>query len=147
MDNLKPCPFCGGEVALEWWDKEEQCIREYEECDGNVPVYLHCHECDTEIYINAAFTPEQAIGAWNKRAPSWIPCSERLPEDYGEYLVLIDGTIVQTLFEPDCGECGEFGFWHDYYDPDTLGFVDVEWTKYEDISHWMPLPEPPEDAV
>jgi len=57
----------------------------------------------------------------------WIPCSERLPEDTGNYLVWQKGS-------------GE-------------SFADVSWFSgdsefgckfYYDISHWMPLPTPPE---
>lgn len=46
-------------------------------------------------------------------------------------------------YEEDRG----FGFWRDYYDGDTLGFIDSEFQTneelgYEKVTAWMPLPEP-----
>lgn len=55
----------------------------------------------------------------------WIPCSERLPEEEGFYLVTMDGEIcgVDHLFTTTCGfECGE-------------------WDEGR-VFAWMPLPEP-----
>lgn len=73
----------------------------------------------------------------------WIPCSKRLPEETGEYLVWYDcgdeeGCMVVNF---DAG-IGSFGDWHDYYDTITLGFVDSEFIYCETAVAWMPLPEP-----
>lgn len=74
----------------------------------------------------------------------WIPCSERLPEEDGEYLVWYD-----------CGEDGErgfmlvpffmdiekFGVYQDVFHPETLGFLDSKFYECETAVAWMPLPE------
>lgn len=74
----------------------------------------------------------------------WISVNDRLPETTGQYLVYTErGDMFNAEFERDCGENGEFGIWSEYYHPDTLGFLDSEWTAYDDITHWMPLPELP----
>lgn len=58
MDELKPCPFCGGD--------------EFDVMDGtlgaNFPVvyYVHCEECLASSSDEP--TKEQAIKAWNTRA-------------------------------------------------------------------------------
>ena len=55
---------------------------------------------------------------------SWIPCSERLPED-GTYLCTLDGELC-GLDEPFTGMCGiENGVWDE---PDC-------------VIAWQPLPE------
>lgn len=56
-------------------------------------------------------------------AQQWIPCSERLPKEYAEYLVCYDN-----------GEC--YVYWLD----------DSYWSRglieKENIVAWMPLPDP-----
>ena len=58
--------------------------------------------------------------------PHWIPCSEGLPEEDGEYLVTdVSGgaaTVTETYFITDCDGEGHWG---------AL-----------DVIAWMPLPEP-----
>lgn len=76
--------------------------------------------------------------------PEWIPCSERLPEESGEYLVWYDcgedmeGCCVENF---DAG-VGAFGRWFDEYDEYTLGFLDSEFIYFDEAVAWMPLPEP-----
>ena len=56
-------------------------------------------------------------------AQQWIPCSERLPEEYAQYLICYED-----------GEC--FVYW----------LEDADWARgvieKEHIIAWMPLPEP-----
>ena len=66
--------------------------------------------------------------------PKWIPCSERLPEGYGNYLVSIKGE------EPDIGTINpkdERG----WSLCDATGFYWASEKKLGVIA-WMPLPEP-----
>ena len=63
----------------------------------------------------------------------WIPCSERLPEDFQD--VLIWDNRDETSFTGHYAECD--GWTVDGYDVDRYPF---------DITHWMPLPEPPEEG-
>lgn len=66
--------------------------------------------------------------AFNHPKPNWIPCSERMPEANTRVLIWwIDGVNCATLYgsvwETDEGNFPEVG----------------------SVTHWMPLPEPPED--
>lgn len=61
-----------------------------------------------------------------EQIPKWIPVTERLPEKNYNCLVADDGTIVY-------GYMNFIGEWMD-----CLG------DKLKYVSHWMPLPQPPE---
>ena len=63
---------------------------------------------------------------------AWVSCSDRLPEQDGRYLVWrvsITGGNV----------CVIVGFWAGVF---HLG----EYGHHDNVTHWMPLPAPPEDG-
>lgn len=75
----------------------------------------------------------------------WISVKDRLPDKDGQYLVFTEqGDCYNAPFDTNVGDGGEFGIWFNRYHPDTLGFLDSQWQEYEGITHWMPLPEPPD---
>lgn len=53
----------------------------------------------------------------------WIPVRERMPEKSGQYLVYAHGYVGMVQF--DVGTDTEICFWT------------------HEVTHWMPLPEPP----
>ena len=65
-------------------------------------------------------TPEPAF-------PAWIPVSERLPEEDGEYWVWFDDDFTGIKISGYCDYSKQNG-----------------WDNTERVTHWMPLPEPPE---
>lgn len=76
---------------------------------------------DIEVWVNAlpSAQPEQ----------QWIPCSERLPEHGGRYLIsVLDGVNRRTTVSPYLPRCkawsltGRMAYWK--------------------VIAWMPLPEP-----
>ena len=93
-----------------------------------------------EQRLEAIDTAQAAL----REQPRWISVEERLPSgwwiepDTGyrepeEYIVFVKGAIAPTV--ANCID-GKFTNIHQ----DGLGFADV-------ITHWMPLPEPPEVEV
>ena len=73
---------------------------------------------------------EMAIKALEQE-PRWIPVSERLPEDFGTYLITLEnGDVCWCDFNPDYideeHDNGAFTYYHDYYDNYTLGLIDSE---------------------
>ena len=53
-ENLKPCPFCGGEA-----------VKDFARFDYNY-FGVHCTVCDA--YIHDFDSEEMAVEKWNKRA-------------------------------------------------------------------------------
>lgn len=74
----------------------------------------------------------------------WIPCSERLPETDGPYLVAYDKN----------GWIGAYNFAQEQDFPGLTGKKNVWWRMGDNqrplmccsVTHWMPLPEPPEEG-
>ncbi|EHZ6174717.1 DUF551 domain-containing protein, partial [Escherichia coli] len=65
---------------------------------------------------------------------SWISCSERMPEETGDIIVVSDGIVMSGI-----SYSRRDGFYIaalEYDDDEPIGGV----------THWMPLPEPPQEA-
>ena len=83
-----------------------------------------------------------------KHANKWIPVSERLPEERGDYLVTQKATFTDYVY------ISVIGYAHNLYDVDEYDFADKKrpgWYEYDsewgyrecdDVIAWMPLPEP-----
>lgn len=65
----------------------------------------------------------------------WIPCSERLPEEEGEYVTTLKDYMGEFT-SSHAFDGKEFGFYsHDEHD-------NVKWNPVTNVIAWMPLPEP-----
>jgi hypothetical protein len=64
----------------------------------------------------------------------WISVNDRMPEDGQEVIIYSEGGKV----EAGVYYSNEFGF--DYYDVSIRDII-------VNVTHWMPLPEPPKDAI
>lgn len=69
----------------------------------------------------------------------WIPCSERLPEEDGQYLITVKYKHVNDSYEDVYAEHGE------WYDGRWDMFCFGHCGEVEDIIAWMPLPKPPKE--
>lgn len=91
-----------------------------------------------EMAIEALREPERATG-------KWIPCSERLPEEYGEYLITWETSKAPTRFI-GFAEGEETGVWDDQHDRFVFSWLPEDYIieRYPDwrVIAWMPLPEP-----
>jgi len=95
-----------------------------------------CDDCGKpfKAKVTGFFCPSCCRKRNGYKFGEWIPVSERLPETFGEYLVVV---------KRNTGE-----IYSDYADFDpftkrwTTGlFFDIG----SKVTHWMPLPEPPQE--
>lgn len=56
----------------------------------------------------------------------WINVKDKLPSEEGRYIVNLNGYVLEATFYSDLKIWG-----------------DNEVTTYSDVTHWMPLPNPP----
>lgn len=72
----------------------------------------------------------------------WISVKDMLPEKSGVYITFgCTAVPVRWLHNFD-KEMGKFGAWWDY-DPDGKEHPQYRFIEAGNITHWMPLPEPP----
>lgn len=83
-DNLKPCPFCGGEAQFRIFDTI---------CN------VECPECFNGTRYYALDDYEQAVAAWNARAERTC---EKLPPDNGMTCIVRHDATGETI---------EVGYW------------------------------------
>jgi len=122
MSDLKPCPFCGSSnTTLDYY--EISCPQEL----GTIVV---CNDCGASAKSIVDWNTRPIEDALNKRiaeleaARRWIPVGERLPEEKQNVLAL-DRT--GTAYHWEYSKCLSNIF---------VGYY----------THWMPLPEPPEEV-
>ncbi|MDZ8266409.1 DUF551 domain-containing protein [Escherichia coli] len=101
--------------------------------DGELSELTWCshnqHHDDT-LYVRA----DLVNGNSPVTPDGWISCSERMPEETGDIIVVSDGIVMSGI-----SYSRRDGFYIaalEYDDDEPIGGV----------THWMPLPEPPQEA-
>ena len=80
---------------------------------------------------DAVFALDKAIEALSADRPQeWIPCSERLPKENGEYIVSLEDSIYPWA-----------KFFNGKWFMLSINAIAREFGEYEVIA-WMPLPDP-----
>ena len=88
MEELKPCPFCGGEAKI---------------FTPTISTYIMCKECkaSTNLYSQS----EEAIEAWNRRANAAVEvvrCKDCIYASfYPQKLMYECGRYADVLMFPD----------------------------------------------
>jgi hypothetical protein len=95
--------------------------------------YINCENLSlAEIYHRAFALGVDSVAIDKREQSEWTPVSERLPEEYGYYLVTTDGSHNAVI---DIAEYGKF-----FRKPENE-YV-LEWNKASRVIAWQPLPEP-----
>lgn len=115
--------------------------------DNLIELIVSFFGCDSMYYgVESAELADHLIEN-GVTIPQWIPVSERLPVPYETVLVVVN---EKYNHEKHIGIHTDVG----YYSGDHEGSIDREWDTFNDwdegqqllhISHWMPLPEPPQE--
>jgi hypothetical protein len=121
MNELKPCPFCGGEAHryrhdMTWLER-----------------LVGCATCGID---------DMTEGEWNSRAPQseWISVKDELPEPVKTVLVNIvndatDGSVFEAIHQID----------GDFLLKDDLLLKGLAANPCVYVTHWMPMPESPRE--
>ncbi|EBF6765100.1 DUF551 domain-containing protein [Escherichia coli] len=78
---------------------------------------------------------------------SWISCSERMPEEMGERQCYVLAADFKNNYPPNIPntQVGVYGDWFNDGKP-TWDDGDGEDLHLKEVTHWMPLPEPPQEV-
>nr|WP_077791154.1 MULTISPECIES: DUF551 domain-containing protein [Enterobacteriaceae] len=100
------------------------------DCDG------YCPKCDSPIDLDEEPYDAAILQAGNSPVipDGWISCSEQMPEETGDIIVVSDGIVMSGI-----SYSRRDGFYIaalEYDDDEPIGGV----------THWMPLPEPPQEV-
>ena len=94
------------------------------------------HMPEIDYYWKAG---QMAIKALEQPEQKWIPCSERLPEEKQDVLLLMPHNMVVGFWEDVLNDGGRT--W--YANSGDGYFTDMDVLNgYDDPIAWMPLPEP-----
>lgn len=85
-------------------------------------------------FVKASLEQNALSGNYPVTTDGWISCSERMPDDGQHVIILCDGASVLYAQYRD----GEF------FDVVRNGEEFFE-TQSRNVTHWMPLPEPPQE--
>ena len=103
------------------------------------------HICMVVFGVNTDTLDEafdMAISALRQQEhPQWISVKDRLPDYMGEVLVIVSGKPHENITLDGAYEIAE-------YDP-VEGWILEMWPEWCSgvVTHWMPLPEPPEEGI
>lgn len=100
-----------------------------------------------ELFRALKYDRDQYDKGFRDGTPKWIPVTERLPDKDGDYLIFKNspygGWCEVAGFAKDGGKVDEYDLggcenvWYDY--DSEYGYI-----GFDSVTHWMPLPEPPE---
>lgn len=118
MNELKPCPFCGAEVEV-----KDDCDVYWIECDC-----LSTSCCGCSRAGMSGETKQQAIAAWNTRAPvnEWVDIKQQKPSIGEKVLAYSRYGFSVIEYTGSHRLRGEHACW---------------------VTHWMVLPAPPHETT
>jgi Lar family restriction alleviation protein len=128
MSELKPCPFCGNtdlyKGAFAYWT-------------------VSCKKCPAS---QKGETEQEAIQAWNTRADGWISVEDELPNE-GDYVLVWGNELMPNVcfLAKVSEEIKNLYRKKALRPPPEKIFYDLEHCWQLGITHWQPLPLPPQE--
>ena len=101
-------------------------------------------DCENCKYDNASCfldVTADALSLLKAQEPGWISVKDRLPNCNGIYLVWRPHYFGGEIGEPAFCYFDGLNTWHDSYGVDFERILNPD-----DVTYWMPLPEPPKEG-
>lgn len=100
------------------------------------PNCIHHNLCIAEDN-QPCFECNRFIDAHGVTVQEWISVNDRLPDGFGEVLVIVSGKPQKNITLDAAYELAEYDHGE--------GWIIEMWPEWEDavVTHWMPLPQPP----
>lgn len=143
LDKLQ---FFGGQRAgRELWadkptDVQDTDIEAFSENIEAIRCYIHQLEKQNRCFKESKESCEKRMIELAQRTPLWISVKERLPELFTRVLVTVQCKSDSEFREIKISS---------RYTP--IGGYHTDWRwgcdSNEEVTHWMPLPEPPKEAT
>ncbi|EHP0635581.1 TPA: DUF551 domain-containing protein [Escherichia coli] len=119
---------------------DKELIKEIKERIGSLDVRDNIERRAYEIAlasleaepVSQTYKLNELSGNYPVTPDGWISCSERMPEETGDIIVVSDGIVMSGI---------------SYSRRDGFYIAALEYDDDEPIdgvTHWMPLPEPPQ---
>ena len=128
-NNLRPCPFCGkmpesynDDGVNFYWCANEDC-ENFDQVCGICEIAWNTRPIEDALLARAE--KAEAENATLKEERRWIPVREQMPTSGTQWVLLKNGKM-------------DFDF--TYIDGGRYDW----WRNGSNVTHWMPLPEPPE---
>ena len=139
---------------IDWWQERKNKLRPLDmasrshiECSKAGMQYRFYKDALEALEDNKFQYETGFVKGFEAAQPKWISV-EDLPKNGCRCLILFeDGHCCDAEYDDCIDEECQFGEWEGIYDPCTLGYVDSVWRAYQEVTHWMPLPEPPKEEI
>ena len=115
----------------------ECCVKTIEDCEctDNCPYESQCW--DGTMYLGMMLDALELLKA---QEPGWISVKDRMPEEYGNYLAVVDGEVTECTYSRPFIK----GIINGWSLCNANGF---KWLRDEHVTCWMPLPEPQKEET
>lgn len=133
----------------------EKLIERLNDWDGVDAIYngefVEVNSHGVYLLLEEAIAALEHLQAENERlkaqVPRWIPVEERLPEPNtgDDYWVAKKGPRGNTIMK--LAQYSDYGMAMSIDASTDVTWRDWDFTKITDVTHWMPLPEPPKDGT
>ena len=126
----KPCPVCGNGKRFNCRTDDSNTLSSMTPIENSFYSYAELTE-EQKIRFAAyqVFDMPKKASSKLEAAQRWIPVSERLPEPYTRVLACIKSGYMEV----------------DYMYSEPIVDVGIaDFNSLDNVTHWMPLPNPPE---
>jgi len=127
MNEINQCPFCGY-TTPNWINIPTE---------QKITKAVFCEQC--KAYGPRNTDEAKAIAAWNAAGAGWISVEDRLPDPEAYYLAYGQTRSIFNTLRPSGPEMC-------YFDEDGYWLVGNNY-YLENVTHWMPLPNPPSENM